>query len=134
MKNGFISSNNLDIRAANMADIQKAREHALEVAWRNYVIHKVTSLEIETRTTEEEKKTIKSEEDILWSRTEKNDSERSNYEAFSWYIRNESQNPNSYLYKCVIAQVKAAAIEENISREDVIDLLGKRAGPPWILG
>jgi hypothetical protein len=117
-----------------MADIQKAREHALEVAWRNYVIHKVTSLEIETRTTEEEKKTIKLEEDILWSRTEKKDSERSNYEAFSWYIRNESQNPNSYVYKCVIAQLKAAAIEENISREEVIDLLGKRAGPPWILG
>ena len=115
-----------------MADIQKAREHALEVAWRNYVIHKVLSLEIGSDITEEEFKTIKSEEDILWSRTEKNDSERSNYEAFSWYIRNESQNPNSYLYKCVIAQVKAAAIEENISREEVIDLLGKRAGAPWI--
>ena len=115
-----------------MADIQKAREHALEVAWRNYVIHKVLSLEIGSDITEEEFKTIKTEEDMLWSRTEKNDSERSNYEAFSWYIRNESQNPNSYVYKRVIAQVKAAAIEENISREEVIDLLGKRAGAPWI--
>lgn len=111
----------------NMADTQKASEYALRVAWRNYVIHKVLSLEIGSGITEEEYKTIKMEEDILWSRTEKQNSKRSDYEVFSWYIRNESHNPSDSTYIRVVAAAKASAIEENIPREKVIDLLGARA-------
>lgn len=106
---------------------KRAREHALSVAWRNYVLHMVNSLRMLNEAAESVKELMKEEADNLWKLTEKPDSERSNFETFSWYMRNESQLPRSELYRLLIEAIKAAAVEEDVPREEVVELLGKRA-------
>jgi hypothetical protein len=103
------------------------REHTLGVAWRNYVIHMVQSLPMLNEAIESVKQSMKDEADNLWRLTEKPDSERSNFQTFWWYMRNESQCPGSHLHHLLIEAIKTAALEEGVPREDVVEILGKRA-------
>jgi len=42
-------------------------------------------------------------------------------------MRNESQCPGSHLHHLLIEAIKTAALEEGVPREDVVEILGKRA-------